>query len=114
MSFEPGCGGARLARSIETPAGPRWIDGEEVEAELGEVGELLDGRGVGDEVGEDQADAAEAAALAAHAGELGEGEGVGVAEDDALDAAAAVDEEAELASELRARGRAGRGRGPPR
>ena len=25
MSFEPGCGGAREARSIETPAGPRWM-----------------------------------------------------------------------------------------
>jgi hypothetical protein len=58
--------------------------GDQVEAQLGEVGELLAVEGLGHEVREDQPNAAQTSIRAAHAIELGQLEAVSVPEDDAL------------------------------
>ncbi len=78
------------AGEVELDAGGAAVDGgDEVEAQLGEVGQLLARERVGHQVGDDQADAAEAAERAADAGELRQAEAVRVAEDDRLDLTAA-------------------------
>ena len=88
------------AGEVDLHAGRAAVDrGDEIEAQLGEVGELLAGQRVGHEVRDDQTNAAQTAALTAYAREFREREAVGVAQDHALDPAAAIDEQAELAVE---------------
>ncbi|MBH24776.1 MAG: hypothetical protein CMH57_10055 [Myxococcales bacterium] len=71
-----------------------------VEAELGEVGEVVAGEGVALQVGADQAEAAEAPGARALPPDVGEVEAVDVTDGDVLDLALAVDEDADDAVEL--------------
>ncbi len=72
----------------------------QIEAQQGEVGEVVLGEGLSLEVGMDAAQAAQAAAAEAEGGEVGDDDLAVVADDDVDDGPLAVDDHPELAAQL--------------
>jgi hypothetical protein len=74
--------------------------GDEIEAEQGEVGEIVAGQALVAQMSVDQAQAAEATRRAAQAADVGQPQPRRVADGDVLDGPAPVDQDADLAVEL--------------
>src|SRR5690606_3491884 len=88
-------------RQIDTDPRRAEMDrGQEIQAQLDEVGELLAIDGIGEEMGGDQPNPAQTSCRAADAFELRQVEAVCVSQDHALDPTATVDEQTDPAIEL--------------
>jgi len=80
--------------------GAHLNDGDQVEVKAGEVGEVVAGQPLAADVGVDEADTAKKRAPGAMAAEVGQLEALGVTDDNLLDAAPAVNNEADLSIEI--------------
>ena len=75
--------------------------GDEVEPKLGEVGEFFPAKGVVDKVGQHQSEATQTTRSTADAAKLGHIDAVSIAQNDLLDATAAVEQHTDLTPECK-------------